>query len=141
MEIVSENPDVIMSEVNAEISALMNTEIAEAAKDALVKSTFDNVYGKYSSGAAHPYVRRYTAGGIADKNLYELTEDGGGSDYHEIIIKDERPEVSYIERGVYNWIRSAIFWMQPYPRPYFEPADISFLSELESRIQALMNVL
>lgn len=141
MEISSEKPDEIINEVNGEITFLMNTDIAEAAKDALVKSTFDNVYSKYSSPAAHPYVRRMLTGGIADKNLYEVIQDAGGSSIHEIVIKDDRPEVGYIERGVYNWIRSAIFWMQPYPRPYFEPTEIAFLPELEARIQSLLNTL
>ena len=121
MAIESENPQVIIDEINNGITGVMNKTILELVKTYLASSVYRHVYPLYEPTM---YERREESGGIADKDMYYELEDLGGSNEHTIMISDPRPEVAVVESGEgYEWTGSRIYHMQPFPRPYFSKVD------------------
>lgn len=121
MATLTEEANALMDRANELISVSMNEEITEMAKYLLSQSVKENVYPLYSPTQ---YNRRMDEGGLSDVRTYEATADDSTGDLHEIQIADNRYEVGVVESGEgYTWKRSMIYQMQPYPRPYFSPAD------------------
>lgn len=121
MATLRQEADEILNRANQAIQGAMNAQIAEGAKGILSAAVKEIVYPNYEPTE---YVRRRDSGGLSDRDMYEVTEDGGGGDVHEIIVADNRHEVGVVESGTgYTWIHSQIYRMQPYPRPYFSYAD------------------
>lgn len=121
MATLRQEADEILNRANQAIQGAMNAQIAEGAKGILSAEVKRSVYPLYDPTQ---YVRRMDSGGLSDRDVYEVTEDGNAGDAHEIVIADNRPEVGVVESGTgYTWTYSVIYQMQPFPRPYFLLAD------------------
>ena len=121
MATLRQEADEILNRANQAIQGAMNAQIAEGAKGILSAAVKAYVYPKYDPTQ---YIRRKDSGGLSDRDMYEVTEDGSGGDTHEIVVADNRHEVGVVESGTgYTWTHSQIYQWQPYPRPYFPLAD------------------
>lgn len=141
MAISSDDPEKLMSEVNAKLAIFMNVVAVTIAKGQIAQAVVDHVYPSYIYSPSE-YKRRMANGGLIDMDLYEVVEDSGSSDVHEIVVSDNRHEVGVVESGTgYTWSESRIYKMQPYPRPYFKTADEKALEEIDSGFQNFVNTI
>lgn len=124
----------ISAQLHMDIDTVLLTDVAEMAKQYLQSSILENVYAAYKPTQ---YERRYSDGGLADpENFIESVVSGE----HTLEIKDiasgnlgqpgpwddELDEV--IEAGApYHWKKSKIYQAQPYPRPFYKPAEDDFI--------------
>lgn len=108
----------IMQKAELAVNRCLETDIAEIAGECVQFRVEHNVYTAYTPTQ---YQRRKRAGGIADPFMYSFNVDGGS---HTLHVIDNRHEVGVVESGEgYTWENSAIYHMQPFPRPYFEQAQ------------------
>ena len=126
----------LMEAINASLSEFMNTTGVETVKKAISKSVDERVYATYTNSGPRKYIRRKTSGGLSDPNQYEVVDDSTVGDTHQILVSDDRHEVGVVESGQgYKWKNSRMA-QDPFPRPYFEPADERVAIDLESALQA-----
>ena len=108
----------------------MENEAFGYARSCILAKVMTEVYDKYKPTE---YERRYDEGGLSDYRNIEIEErnyDAGGGRY-EIGVRNltegidgEGPIDTVIEEGVgYTWKGSRIYAMQPYPRPFYAPAE------------------
>lgn len=108
----------ILSMLDDTINAALAGPITEIAKNDIQFRVESDVYPLYTPML---YQRRGRSGGIADTSMYEASVDDAT---HTLTVRDDRPEVGIVESGTgYTWEESAIYHMQPFPRPYFDLAE------------------
>lgn len=130
--------NALINKMNAAISDCVNNEVREIAEGFIVERTVSNVYTQY---IPTQYIRRMSAGGLQDKNMWKFEPDGSSTDLHTIKIRDDRREVGIVESGVgYKWRNSDIAKMEPYPRPYFQDAENDTATSSET-VNALLSAL
>ncbi len=99
----------------------LENEVYDIAVEVMKEKIQERVYNQYTPTM---YVRRYDYGGLLDDNnirkkIYKSR--------HSINIKnmtDNGHTVNVVESGTgYTWTESEIYRLQPYPRPFHEPAE------------------
>ena len=123
----------ISAQLHTDIDTVLLNEVAETAKQYLQSSILENVYDAY---APTQYERRYSDGGLADpenfvesiagEHTLEITDIASGNRSQPGPWTDDLDDT--IERGEpYLWLKSRIAEMQPYPRPFYKPAEDDFI--------------
>lgn len=138
----NEDIDNFVIALESAVDDVLEYEVANAVTDIMIgEKPVDGVYDTmgvigrevYSQYEPESYERRYTQGGLVDRDniISELipnentlivankTEDDG---YYP---SDNSPDlVKTVEEGVgYNWEKSKIYKMQPFPRPFHEVVE------------------
>lgn len=123
----------IKREVN---SVITSPESQKKLQEHMRYSAYENVYPYY---APVEYERRYANGGLGDPENYEVipgnmeltvinNTTGNGAQPGERWTSGYINDI--IENGVgYGWKRSAIYQMQPYPRPFMQKGIDEFVDE------------
>lgn len=128
----------ILNKVEARVHAALLNDCAPVVQQAIRESVYQNVYPLYSPSL---YVRRMDEGGLTDVSRYDVYLDPAT---HTLTVADDRHEVGVVERGIgYTWEESRIYRYQPYPRPYFAPAEeaISASGVLDSLLQNALDTI
>ena len=113
----------ILPMLESAITNALSSEVADAAVNLLKESAMENIYSKYTPSGIHPYKRRMS---YIHDDSYETIAQGNTLTIKENVIGqgsagDHLGEI--IEAGTpYEWTRSDIFKMQPFPRPFFSSA-------------------
>jgi hypothetical protein len=115
-----------------QISESLQTDVAQNTKQLMKEHIEEDVYNKYSPTM---YIRRAKNGGLLDDANFLIktvedgvsitnidTDDGYSEEYFGDWSSDPNTWlIPIIEYGTgYNWTRSKIYKMQPYPRPFVE---------------------
>lgn len=118
----------IINDLNKAIVACLKGDISQIAGDCIqYRVEKEDVYPLYEP---KQYVRREREGGIADPSMYGYDVDPSTN---TLRVFDNRREVGVVEIGVgYQWTRSEIYGMQPYPRPYFSNAEQDIIEDGEA---------
>ena len=131
MSLLSEGT-AIVNQARSLVNQALAGEIAEMAKNEIAYMVESAVYPRYTPTE---YVRRGTAGGIADRDMYEVTPGD-----LTLTVSDNRREVGVVESGVgYTWEGSLIYRLQPFPRPYFAQAEQNTAEDAEPMIQQILS--
>ncbi len=100
----------------------------------------EQVYGAYESNAEEPYQRRGDDGGLSDIRNYqvEIIDDNTIAITNETLTFNGKP---YLDRMIvhgdeYDWKKSEIYDMQPFPRDFYQYTVENLLSN-ENHIKAL----
>ena len=128
--------------LQSKIQESLQTDVANDVKELLKEHVKTDVYDQYSPTL---YIRREEDGGLLDDSNYLIepikdgvsitnvtTDNGYSEDYFGDNSSDPNTWlVPILEYGVgYNWTRSKIYKMQPYPRPFVENTRKDLLSGL-----------
>ena len=118
--------NAMLEKIADRIDATLLTTIAQTVSAQVSASVYKNVYPLYQPSQ---YVRRETAGGLPDASMYDVYLD---PETHTLTVEDTRHEVGVVESGMgYDWEGSRIFKLQPFPRPYFQPAENELMASGE----------
>jgi hypothetical protein len=117
----------IINDLNKAIVACLEVDISQIAGECIQYRVEEDVYPLYTPTQ---YERRKRNGGIADPFMYSYNVDPSTQ---TLRVSDNRREVGVVESGVgYQWTESAIYAMQPYPRPYFNKAEQDIIADGEA---------
>ena len=100
----------------------LRTEVATKCVELIKQSADTNLYGAYTPSGQHKYERRFS---YLKDGAYETDANGLTLTISENIHGQGNAEnlTEVLEAGTpYEWTRSEIFKMQPYPRPFFGKA-------------------
>lgn len=123
----SNETEGIINRLNEAITECLEGDISQIAGECIQYRVEHDVYPLYTP---KQYKRREREGGIADPSMYGYTVDPSTQ---TLRVFDNRREVGVVEIGVgYQWERSEIYGMQPYPRPYFNKAEQDIIADGEA---------
>jgi len=114
--------------IEGAVQTTLENDVANHAKDVLKDKIQTVVYDQYDPTE---YERKYSNGGLLDDENIEIKKGKGSISIRSTRTNDDDTDgrdgyargtkdvASILETGTgYTWTRSAIYQMQPYPRPF-----------------------
>lgn len=111
---IAKNMKELEKLINKKIANGLQNEVANEARRVMKENVITEVYQKYS-----PTNYERTGGLYQDKNIETKLVDDNTLTVRNIREENGRDIANIIETGTgYDWERSRIYNMQPYPRPF-----------------------
>lgn len=113
---------VIFPQIAKSVEDALRIEVASKCVNLITESARVNMYDKYVSHAASPYERR---GSYLNSDNYTTDVNGNTLTISEEIHGQGKALnlTEALEEGTsYEWTKSEIYAMQPFPRPFFGKA-------------------
>jgi hypothetical protein len=114
------NLDELLADLRKEVENSLKTDVTQKTIELEKEHIKSDVYAKYEPTQ---YSRRKEIGGLLDTENFQVEDLGDGVEITNITEDDESGKwiVPTIEYGTgYEWEKSRIYKMQPYPRPFVE---------------------
>ena len=122
------NLSELISYVKKQASDVLQNEVAEVVKQNMSETIIEETYTAYESEAIEPYERRGLDGGLADTSnmVVERIDDTTiiirnltpGNDSYSIYTDGPIDRIIVYGTG-YQWDRSKIYRLQPFPRDFY----------------------
>ncbi len=124
---ISSEISALKQQLGDAIETAMRTVVLDVVKESMVRAIDDVVYDAYEPTQ---YVRREAEGGLTDPENIDIESYDRSETQHTMVVKNYRNDfggrdvAEIVNKGTgYTWKDSAIYQMQPYPRPFYQETD------------------